>query len=150
MDNNNERTNQYVIFKLDEEYYGVAINFVETIEKVLEITRLPNTPHYIKGVINLRGEVIPVIDLRTRFKMEEKTLTEESRIIILTVEEMTIGLLVDSSSEVLTIEKENIDNTNSLINHTEDDYIKGIGKEDDRMIIILDILEILTQDSQEV
>ncbi|SES67943.1 purine-binding chemotaxis protein CheW [Natronincola peptidivorans] len=144
-----EATNQYVVFKLEEEYYGIDINFVETIERVVEITRLPNAPHYIKGVINLRGEVIPVIDLRTRFNIEDKAISEESRIIILTIEEMTIGLLVDSSSEVLTIEKEEIDNTNSLINYSEDEYIKGIGKVNERMIIILDPMKILYYHNQE-
>ncbi|KJF26023.1 chemotaxis protein CheW [Clostridium aceticum] len=141
--------NQYVVFQLDEEYYGIAINLVETIEKVLEITRLPNAPYYVKGVINLRGEVIPVVDLRKRFKMEEKSVTEESRIIILSLDEMIVGILVDSSSEVITIEKEDIENTNNIVNAFEDDYIKGIGKVEGRIIIILDMLKILSQEVQE-
>ncbi len=139
--------NQYVIFKLDQEYYGIDISFVETIEKVTEITRLPNVAHYMKGVINLRGEVIPVIDSRIRFKMQEKDLTDESRIIILTIEDIIFGLLTDSSSEVLTIENEDIDNTNSLINYSEEDCIKGIGKDGDRMILILDVKKILNHDN---
>ena len=147
MNNNKERTNQYVIYKLDEEYYGIDINFVETIEKVPEITRLPNAPHYIKGVINLRGEVIPVIDSRVRFKMKEKDLTDQSRIIILSIEEIIFGLLVDSSSEVLAIDNEKIDNTSSLINYSEDEYIKGIGKVDERMVLILNVMKILRQES---
>ena len=147
MNNNKERTNQYVIYKLDEEYYGIDINFVETIEKVPEITRLPNAPHYIKGVINLRGEVIPVIDSRVRFKMKEKDLTDQSRIIILSIEEIIFGFLVDSSSEVLAIDNEKIDNTSSLINYSEDEYIKGIGKVDERMVLILNVMKILRQES---
>lgn len=144
--NSKQETNQYVIFKLDEEYFGIAINYVKTIERVLEITRLPNAPHHIKGVINLRGEVIPVIDARLRFSMKKREITEESRIIILSIEEITIGLLVDSSSEVLTIENHEIDNTNNLINHSEDNYIKGIGKKDNRMIIIIDVIKVLEQE----
>ena len=140
---------QYVILKLDGEYYGIAINFVETIEKVLEITRLPNSPEYLKGVINLRGEVIPVIDLRKRFGMGDTTITEESRIIILSFEDIVVGILVDTSSEVLTIENDQIDNTNALIDSTEDNYIKGIGKIGDRMIIILDIMKILVEGLKE-
>ncbi|AOY78425.1 chemotaxis protein CheW [Clostridium formicaceticum] len=142
--------NQYVVFQLDEEYYGIAIHLVETIEKVSEITRLPNAPYYVKGVINLRGEVIPVVDLRKRFKMEEKPLTEESRIIILSLDEMIVGILVDSSSEVITMEKEDIENANNIISAFEDDYIKGIGKVEGRIIVILDILKILKQEIQEV
>lgn len=149
MNSHIETINQYVIFKLEEEYYGIAINFVETIEKVLEITRLPNSPQYVKGVINLRGEVIPVIDLRERFGMNSNPLTEESRIIIVSSEEIIVGILVDSSSEVLTIENDNIDNTNGLINAFEDNYIKGIGKIEDRMVIILDIMKILIEGAKE-
>jgi len=144
-----DNIDQYVIFKLDGEYYGIAINFVETIEKVLEITRLPNSPEYLKGVINLRGEVIPVIDLRKRFAMSDTTITEESRIIILSFEDIAVGILVDTSSEVLTIENDNIDNTNALIDSTEDNYVKGIGKIEDRMIIILDIMKILVEGLKE-
>lgn len=140
-------SSQYVIFKLNQEYYGIDIKFVETIEKISEITRLPNACEYIKGVFNLRGEVIPVVDARVRFEMEEKDLTDESRIIILTIDEIIFGLLVDSSSEVLTIENENIDSTNNLANYSEDDYIKGIGKDGERMILILDAFKILKEES---
>ncbi|MCC5909820.1 MAG: chemotaxis protein CheW [Clostridiaceae bacterium] len=143
MSNDTSALNQYVIFKLQEEHYGISIKDVETIEKVSEITRLPNSPSYVQGVINLRGEVVPVIDLRKRFEMEIKENTEETRIIILNIEEMIIGIVVDSSSEVLTIPVDTIDNTFDLVNTLEDDYVKGIGKVEDRMIIILDMLKAL-------
>lgn len=143
MSNHIENNNQFVIFKLDNEYYGIPINYVETIEKVLEITRVPNTPNYVNGVINLRGVVVPVVDLRQRFNLSSRAVTNDSRIIILSIEEVVVGLLVDSSSEVLTIPEDAIDNTNNLVNSFEDDYIKGIGKVDDRMIIIIDIPMIL-------
>jgi purine-binding chemotaxis protein CheW len=143
MKNHTANNDQYVIFKLENEFYGIPINFVETIERVLEITRVPNTPSYVKGVINLRGEVVPVVDLRKRFKLSDKKVTEESRIIILSIEEVSVGLLVDNSSEVLTIPVDSIDNTSNLVNSFEDDYIKGIGKVENRMIIIIDIPRIL-------
>jgi len=143
MSNHIENNNQFVIFKLDNEYYGIPINYVETIEKVHEITRVPNTPSYVKGVINLRGVVVPVVDLRQRFSLSPKAVSNESRIIILSIEEVVVGLLVDNSSEVLTIPEDSIDNTNNLVNSFEDDYIKGIGKVDERMIIIIDIPVIL-------
>ncbi|GAB6088214.1 chemotaxis protein CheW [Alkaliphilus crotonatoxidans] len=143
MNNNLDNNNQYVIFKLQDEDYGIPINYVETIEKISEITRVPNAPYYVKGVINLRGEVVPVLDLRKRFQFPEIELSEESRIIILSIDEMIVGILVDSSSEVLTIENEAIDHASNLINNFDDDYINGIGKVHERMIIMVDALKIL-------
>lgn len=149
LNTNTEKNNQYVIFKLNSENYGIPISYVETIEKVSEVTRVPNAPHYVKGVINLRGEVVPVVDLVKRFKFNESPITPETRIIILSVEEIMLGILVDSSSEVLTIDKDTIDNTSNFVNTFEDDYISGIGKVEDRMIIIVDILKILDIDLSE-
>ncbi|KAB3531361.1 chemotaxis protein CheW [Alkaliphilus serpentinus] len=143
MNANVENNKQYVIFKLEDEFYGVPITFVETIEKVTEITRVPNSPHYVKGVINLRGEVVPVIDLRRRFQFQDKELTEESRIIVLALEDINVGFLVEGSSEVLTIEPDDIDKTTNFVNSFDDDYISGIGKVKDRMIIIVNIYKIL-------
>lgn len=136
-------TNQYVIFRLNDESYGVLIEYVETIEKLTEITRVPNVPHYISGVMNLRGEVIPVVDLRKRFQLEHVSATEESRIIVLSFDEIIVGILVDSCSEVVTLDKEQVDKTYDLMSSFEDDYIEGIGKFNERMIIILDIPKLL-------
>lgn len=142
MSNNNGTTNQYVVFNLENEYYGVNINYVETIEKVSAITRVPKSPYFVKGVINLRGEVVPVIDIRKRFNLPDSDITDNTRIIILSVEEMIMGIIVDSSSEVITISKDLIENTSNLINSSEDDYINGIGKIENRMIILLDVHKI--------
>lgn len=142
LSNNNDINKQYVIFSVENEYYGVNIHYVETIEKVSTITRVPRAPYYVKGVINLRGEVVSVIDLRKRFNLPSTEITDENRIIILSVEEMVIGILVDNSSEVLSIDKDLIDSTSNLANSSEDDYISGIGKVDDRMIILLDVSKI--------
>lgn len=142
LSNNNGTTNQYVVFNLENEYYGVNINYVETIEKVSAITRVPKSPYFVKGVINLRGEVVPVIDIRKRFNLPDSDITDNTRIIILSVEEMIMGIIVDSSSEVITISKDLIENTSNLINSSEDDYINGIGKIENRMIILLDVHKI--------
>lgn len=142
LSNYNDINNQYVIFNLENEFYGVNINYVETIEKVSAITRVPKAPYYVEGVVNLRGEVVPVIDLRKRFNLPSVEVTDDTRIIILLVDEVIIGIIVDSSSEVLTIDKELIDNTSNLLNSAEDEYISGIGKVEDRMIILLDIFKI--------
>ncbi|PHS35267.1 MAG: chemotaxis protein CheW [Alkaliphilus sp.] len=137
--NNSDAANQYVVFKLREEYYGIPISYVKTLEKVTDITRVPNAEEYVIGVMNLRGEVVPIIDLRLRFGFEANEKSEDARTIVLTLDDLVIGLSVDSSSEVLTIEDEDIDSAAKFINSFEDDYIKGIGKVDGRMIILIDI-----------
>ncbi|MCD5413640.1 MAG: chemotaxis protein CheW [Clostridiales bacterium] len=133
-----KKTNKYVVFKLKEEYYGIPISYVKTLEKTTDITRVPNADNYVKGVMNLRGEVVPVIDLRLRFGFEKKEEDEDARTIVLEIDDIVIGLNVDSSSEVLTIDDEDIDSAAKFTNSFEDDFIKGIGKFDDRMIIIID------------
>ena len=138
-----EIENKYVIFKLAEEYYGLSIDNVISIEKPSQITRIPNAPSYIKGVINLRGEVIPVIDLRNKLGMETRDLDRSSRIIVVSSNEIFAGLIVDTSSDVLEIHKENIDKPPTNENEEYIDYIKGIGKIKDRLIILLDLTKIL-------
>ena len=93
-------TNEYVIFKIEREYYGINIHHVENIEKIIAITRIPYTKPYIQGVVNLRGNIIPIVHIRKRFSLPEKEFTDESRIIITNVGETKIGIIVDSSSEV--------------------------------------------------
>jgi purine-binding chemotaxis protein CheW len=127
---------EYVIFKLANESYGIDIDFVENIEKYTEITRVPYTKKYIKGVINLRGNIIPVIDVRRRFGTEDKDPDKDSRIMIINLEELKVGLLVDASSEVLQIGNENIEKAPKTIGN-EDEYISEIGKYDGRIIMIV-------------
>ncbi len=135
--------NQYVLFKLDNEFYGIDILQVETIERVMDITRVPHALDYVQGVINLRGEVVPVVNLRKRFHLQEIPFNDESRIIIVSVEEVVVGLLVDSSSEVLQLNSEKIEDASNITNNTGNDFIKGIGKHEDRIIILLDLKKVL-------
>ncbi|QXM06127.1 chemotaxis protein CheW [Crassaminicella indica] len=135
--------NQYVLFKLDNEYYGIDILHVETIEKVMDITRVPHAPYYVEGVINLRGEVVPVINLRKRFDLPQVELNDESRIIIISIEEIVVGLLVDASSEVLQFDTETIDDVPNFSDRLKNDYVKGIGKDNERIIILLDLKKVL-------
>ncbi|HHY90922.1 MAG TPA: purine-binding chemotaxis protein CheW [Clostridiales bacterium] len=134
---------QYVLFKLDNEYYGLNIHEVRTIERVSDITRVPNAPSYVEGVINLRGDVVPVINLRKRFSLPQIDLDEDARIIIVSVDDMTVGLLVDSSSEVLQLSAEDIDTSANLSSSIENDYVVGIGKDGERIIILLDLKKVL-------
>ncbi|MBS3995460.1 MAG: purine-binding chemotaxis protein CheW [Alkaliphilus sp.] len=135
--------NQYVIFKLEDESYGIDILQVETIEKVMDVTRVPHSPFYVEGVINLRGEVVPVINLRKRFNLNNTSNNEDNRIIIVTLEEMIVGLLVDSSSEVIHLNMEDIEELPKLSNNIENDYVDIIGKKDKRIIMLLDLKKVL-------
>lgn len=135
--------NKYVIFKLGKEYYGIPINKVTYIEKMQEFTRIPNGEKYLKGVINLRGEVIPLIDLRLKFNMETKEIDNDSRIIVVSEEDNVVGLMVDSSSEVIEIDKDNIDNPPISTQNEYLSYIYGIGKTKDRLVMLLELSKIL-------
>ncbi|MDF2545862.1 chemotaxis protein CheW [Anaerosolibacter sp.] len=135
--------NQYVLFKLDNEFYGIDILQVETIERVMDITRVPHALHYVQGVINLRGEVVPVVNLRKRFSLPEMPFDDESRIIIVSVEEIVVGIIVDSSSEVLQLNSDEIEDAANITNNTGNEFIKGIGKHEDRIIILLDLKKVL-------
>ncbi|MBI9011942.1 MAG: chemotaxis protein CheW [Clostridiales bacterium] len=133
---------EYVIFKLADESYAVDIDHVENIEKHIEITRVPYTKKYIKGVINLRGNIIPVIDVRKRFNLKEKEADKDSRIMIINHGELKVGLLVDVSSEVLQIEDVNIEPA-PKVTGADDDYISSIGKDNGRIIMIVDLNKLL-------
>lgn len=135
--------NRYVVFKLNQEYYGLPIEKVISIEKIGEITRIPNAPDYIKGVINLRGEVIPVVNLKKKLNIGDNELNMNSRIIVVNEDEMVVGLIVDFSSEVLEIDREDIDKPPETKDNQLIEYISGIGKTSDRLIILLDLLKIL-------
>lgn len=135
--------NKYVTFKIGKEYYGLPIENVLSIEKPSKTTRIPNAPDYVIGLINLRGDVIPVIDLRTKLGMEKKQVDKDSRIIIIKEKEIVVGLMVDSSKDVLDIDEENVDKPPTDESNTIIDYISGIGKKDERLIFILNSLKLL-------
>ncbi|HEY8361843.1 MAG TPA: chemotaxis protein CheW [Tissierellaceae bacterium] len=135
---------KYVIFRLNREYYGIPIDKVISIEKMQNFTRIPNAPKHLKGVINLRGEVIPLVDLRLKLDMDFKEPDKNTRIIVVNEKDKDIiaGLIVDSSSEVLEIYDENIDEvpSNENVNLS---YVLGVGKTKDRLIILLDLSKVL-------
>ncbi len=134
---------KYVVFKIGDEYYGIDIDNVKSIERIQHFTRVPNAPIYVKGVINLRGEVVPVIDLRLRFELPQKELDSNSRIIITFINEIQIGLLVDSSSEVIEINDEDVDSPPMVKDNISEDFIKGIGKQDGKLIILVDVEKVI-------
>lgn len=138
-------TNKYVVFKLENEEYGLDILRVKEIKEMMRITRVPKAPAYVRGVINLRGEVIPVIDLRKKFNLQSSQDTESTRIIIVTVDEITVGMIIDASSEVLEIDKELIEEPPATVAGIDHSFLYGIGKINERLIILLDVSKIISQ-----
>jgi purine-binding chemotaxis protein CheW len=134
---------EFVVFKLDGEYYGIDIHYVENIEKVMDITRVPFSKTYVSGVVNLRGNVIPIVDLRPRFGLEKKPHTDESRIIIVNISELKIGMIVDSSSEVLQLDENDIDDAPTIKSNHGEDFVIKIGKNNGRIIMLVDLIRIL-------
>ena len=130
---------QLVTFRMDTEEYGVNILKVQEINRMTEIAKVPNAPKYVEGVINLRGRVIPVISLRKRFNFAEKDSDEQSRIIIMDIQGITIGIIVDSVSEVLRIPSNTVDPAPNVATEMDTAFIKGIAKLEDRLIILIDM-----------
>jgi len=138
-----ERGGKYLSFFLDQEEYGIEILRVREIIGLMAITSVPRTPRYIRGVINLRGKVIPIIDLRLKFDMPEVEATDETCIIVVQSGDDSVGTVVDKVSEVLDIPEEDIVDAPSLGADVNTDYILGIGKAEDRVKLLLDIDKVL-------
>lgn len=136
---------QLVIFDLRDEHFGVDIALVESIIKMQAITPVPKTREYVEGIINLRGMVVPVIDLRKRLGIEIQENNSEMRIIVINQDEYKIGMIVDAVSEVLTIREESIEPTPAMVNTINTAYIVGIAKTDGRLIILLDLEKVLSE-----
>jgi purine-binding chemotaxis protein CheW len=135
---------QLVTFTLGNEEFALDILKVQEINRMVEITKVPKAPNFVEGVINLRGKVIPIVDIRKKFHLNFKESTKDTRIIVVNILGKTIGLIVDSVSEVLRINSNTIQPPPPLVASLDSDYIKGVGKLDDRLIILLDIDKIFT------
>lgn len=135
---------KFLSFFLKQEEYGIEILKVQEIIKLLPITRVPRTPESVKGVINLRGKIIPVSDLRTKFNMEAHEETSETCIIVVQTAGLEIGVIVDKVSEVLDIADAEIEDVPSFGTDVSTDYLLGIGNTNGRVRLLLDIDKILT------
>lgn len=134
---------QLVTFNIGKEEFGVDILNVQEINRMTHITKVPNAPHYVEGVINLRGRVIPVIDLRLKLKIEKKEYDKNTRIIVVEVDNKTIGFIVDSVNEVLRIQANLTEAPPDMVSGIESEYIKSVGKLEDRLLILIDIQKII-------
>jgi purine-binding chemotaxis protein CheW len=136
---------QLVGFRIGEETYGVQIGSVREIVRVPEITAVPNAPDLIEGVINLRGKIIPVMDLRKRFGSKAISSDKKNRILVVELENRLLGLIVSSASEVLKIPPSEIEPPGAVFAEGESSYVTGVGKLKGRLVILLDIARLLRQ-----
>jgi purine-binding chemotaxis protein CheW len=134
---------QVVAFKLRDEEYGVSILNVQEIRNLTDITRVPFSADFIKGVINLRGSVLPVIDLKKRLGLAETPYTDDTRIVTVNIDDLHVGMLVDAVTEVLTIDSKPVDTKKAINDKSGSRFLSGIGNVDGRLIIMLNLEEII-------
>ena len=144
-DNSSEAV-QYIVVRIGNEQYGIDIQYIDNIVRNQKITRVPKAQPYFKGVINLRGEIIPVMSIRLRLGLEDDEFTDKTRIIIIKIDSSTIGVVVDQVKEVVTLVQDN----NEKVTRTASDdafsnYISGIGKSNDELISLLDIVYLVEE-----
>jgi purine-binding chemotaxis protein CheW len=145
-DDDNQGNNKYLLFNLGKEVFGLKISSIIQIVEMQKITEVPDMPPYIKGVINRRGKVIPLMDLRLRFGMTERNYDDRNCIIIVSVHENFVGFIVDTVAEVHNIDDSHIDPSPSFRNESlSEKYISGLGKIDDEVKILLDVEKIITE-----
>ncbi|MFZ6031787.1 MAG: chemotaxis protein CheW [Melioribacter sp.] len=135
---------QLVSFLIGEEEYGVDILLVQEIIRMMEITKVPNAPDFVDGVVNLRGRIIPVIDLRTKLGMARKEHDKNTRIIVVEVAGKTVGFIVDAVTEVLRIPANITEPPPDIVAGVNAEFIKAVGKLDDRLLILIDLEKILS------
>ncbi|MCA1986306.1 MAG: chemotaxis protein CheW [Desulfovibrio sp.] len=140
---------QLVTFRVASEEFGIDILSVQEIIRTMEITKVPRAPMIVEGVINLRGKVIPIIDLRKKFGLESKPHDSKTRIIVVDLRGMVVGFVVDEVSEVLRIPSSTVEPPPAIVSGIDSEYIDGVGKIEDRLLILLDLDRLLTRDEQQ-
>ena len=142
---------QYIVTKLDTEQYGIDISYVDNIVRMTRITRVPKSQPYFKGIINLRGEVIPVMSLRLKFGLPDDEVTTATRIIIIKLEDLngSIGLLVDEVKEVVTLSDDSIEKPSNSNNGEKAKYLLGVGRTHDTLISLLNMQNVIIEKEKE-
>jgi purine-binding chemotaxis protein CheW len=146
MSNETATEKKVIVFQLKDEEFAVSVQQIGSIERIQTITRVPNTANFVKGVINLRGVVTPIIDLRSRLGIETTGFNESTRIIIVNLEEIDVGLIVDAANDVIDIPIDSIEPAPEVIGAVNDDYIEGVAKLENRLLILLDLKKVLTNE----
>ena len=143
---NSSETVQYIVVKIGNEQYGIDIQYIDNIVRNQKITRVPKAQPYFKGVINLRGEIIPVMSIRLRLGLEDDDFTDKTRIIIIKIDSSTIGVVVDQVKEVVTLVQDNVEKvTRTASDDAFSNYISGIGKSSDELTSLLDIVSLVEE-----
>lgn len=141
---------QLVSFNLGEELFGVDILKVQEINRLVEITKVPKAPNFVEGVINLRGKVIPIIDLRKRFGLPTKEHDKDTRITVVDINGNVMGMIVDAVSEVLRLPSSTVEAAPDIATSVDSQYIRGVAKLEDRLLILLDLARIFSEAEQNV
>ncbi|KGX88426.1 chemotaxis protein CheW [Pontibacillus litoralis] len=140
----NLQDDKFIVFQLNHEEYGIPVQQVGSIERMQHITRVPRTYNFMKGVINLRGVVTPIIDLRTRFGLEELPYTDSTRMIIVRIEDIEIGIIVDAANDVIDISEDMIEPAPEVVGTVDVEYIRGVAKQGNRLLVLLNLSKVLT------
>ncbi|WP_201750417.1 chemotaxis protein CheW [Senegalia massiliensis] len=140
---------QFVVFKLDGEEYGINIINVKEIGIYKEPVKIPNSPEFIEGIINYRGEVIPIVNLKKRFNLNDLIISNNTRVIIININDKQVGFVVDEASQTIRIDEEHIENTPEMVTRIDSEYITGVGKVEDRLILIIDLEKVLTDSEKQ-
>lgn len=141
---------QLVVFDLGDEVYGIDISKVQEIIRMQDITQVPGAPSFVEGVINLRGKIIPVVDLHRRFGLSPTPVTKASRIVVVETDGFVIGMVVDAVSEVLRISTNCVEPPSPIVAGVDSEYIRGIAKLENRLVILLQLDKVLTSEQKEV
>ena len=141
--------NQYIVFLINDQEFGVEIKQTREIINFTELTEMPSTPDFVKGVINLRGEIVPIVDLYTRLELTKKEKESDDRIIVVEIEGNLIGMQVSEVKGIIRLSEDNIGSAPGLTKQYKRDFIEGVGKLDDRLIILLKLNQVLTQEEVE-
>ncbi|MDN4607443.1 chemotaxis protein CheW [Sporosarcina highlanderae] len=141
--NRNVEVQKIVVFRLEDKEYALEVDVVESIERLMAITKVPKTPSYVKGVVNLRGVVTPIIDLRERLNLKVNPLDEETRIIIVSNDEFDVGLIVDEATDVIDIPIDSIKLQPEVVGSVESEFIAGVAKVDKRLFVMLSLGKLL-------
>ncbi|WP_026585513.1 chemotaxis protein CheW [Bacillus sp. J33] len=139
-----------IVFQLKEKEYAIPVNQVRSIEKVQHITRVPRTAGFVKGVINLRGVVTPIISLRNRFNLEEAEYNDHTRVIIAVMDDIEVGLIVDSANDVMDVPHESVEPPPEVVGTEEADFIKGVAKINKRLMILIDLEKVFNPAELEI